>query len=159
MDLWEGCEHVDWLCLAGERGHWHCCKYSVEPSCSIRGGKLLTSWPPASFSRNLFWGIIFVAVITSRCLKFVTRDLELCCRFYIVLCNIIFECDSFYGVFKAWYTNHRVFRDRKNACYWSVRDLLAFIGSSAETKCVSAVVWDVRVVLLAKFGHIRSLFL
>ena len=40
-----------------------------------------------------------------------------------------------------------------------VRDLLAFIGSSAETKCVSAVVWDVRVVLLAKFGHIRSLFL
>lgn len=40
-----------------------------------------------------------------------------------------------------------------------VRDLLAFIGNSAETKSVSAVVWDIRVVLLAKFGHVQSLYL
>jgi len=35
-----------------------------------------------------------------------------------------------------------------------IRDLIAFIGSSAETESVSAVVWDQRVVLLAKFGHV-----
>jgi hypothetical protein len=35
-----------------------------------------------------------------------------------------------------------------------VMDLLAFIDSSAETKSMSAVVWNLRVVLLAKFGHV-----
>jgi len=40
-----------------------------------------------------------------------------------------------------------------------IRDLVAFIDSNAETKSVSAVVWDQRVVLLTKFGHIGYLFL
>ena len=35
-----------------------------------------------------------------------------------------------------------------------VRELLAFIGSSVETKSMSSVVQDLRVLLLAKLGHV-----
>jgi len=44
--------------------------------------------------------------------------------------------------------------DIQTSKYSEIGKMLAFIGSSAETKRVSAVVWDLRVVLLAKFGHV-----
>jgi len=106
---------------------WHCCKYSVEPSSSIKGGKLLTSWPPASFSRNLFWGIIFVAVITSRCLKFVTRIWSYATGFILFYVTLHLSVTAFMVSLR---------HDIQTIMYWEigkmnitdpVRDLLALL--------------------------------
>jgi hypothetical protein len=62
MDLKEiGCEDVDWIYLAQDRGQWRAIEHSNQPSGSIKGGEFLDHLSDFWHLRTLLHGLVIKA--------------------------------------------------------------------------------------------------